>query len=340
MIAIHFGSRKQRQKAKNAVNTDFLPSRYIDTPFKSKYRKNRLNEYVRWLDETKQDWFNPNLSRYVAYLNSQSQLQPSTRQAKLSAVQSRYRELVNHPTFRDYLMAKLPENISIEFIGRYQDKMHDAAYSKEIAISYKTTSRSSTELTKGQVETLLNTPKLEYIRGKRDTAIIATFLFTGLRETETRLLSVEDIRQNNETGETEIHVPEGPASNERDVIVPGNFPLYPILETWMKAANIQTGPLFRGFHKGEKRLRDGAITLQGIEDVFKLYPVQIEGRATLVRPFDLRRYYAQMLRSIDYELDIIADNMGIRRETVVNYIGTASRSEKGIPTFDLKRLAT
>lgn len=320
------------------MNFDFSPYSLIDTFFSSKHRASRIRQYIDWLNATGQHWFNPDLSRYLDYLISLQTLQPSSIQARIAAVRSRYHEILYHPDFHKLLHNRLPPETSNETINEYVDKMREAADPRKNNLKYERETRKWNDLTVNHLNVVLNTPDLQSPKGIRDLAIIALFLFTGMRETEMKLLRVEDLRLSNVPGQSSIQIPTGEASSERFLPIYPQFPIQLILEAWLRTSAIQTGPLFRGFYKGGKQLRNTAITLQGVEDIFHQYPVEIDGKLTPIKAFELRRYYAQMLNSLDYEITTIAQNMGVRPQTVSSYIGVPSKQDHAVPSINLTKL--
>ena len=215
--------------------------------------------------------------------------------------------------------------------------MKQAADPRETKFCFEPKTRTTTPLSSDQVNELLNAPDISTARGIRNVAIIATIAYTGLRETEVGQLQVDNLCLTGGEGETGINVPEGPASTKRFVPFYTDFPLQKILEAWLTKTGINEGPVFRGFFRNERRLRDNPITLQAIEDIFRLYPIN-DDQPIHVKPFDLRVFYARMLYALDFSLDVISQNLGIQTQTAANYIGIPSKDTEMIPAFDITKL--
>ena len=117
-------------------------------------------------------------------------------------------------------------------------------------------------LTREQAEILLNAPGVDTLQSLRDTAIIALMLCTGIREAELSALDVKDIGQEL-GGELALHVREGKGAKER-LIPYGELDwCLAIVDKWLAAAGISSGPVFFGFYKGFKKHRLGRIISPG-----------------------------------------------------------------------------
>lgn len=137
----------------------------------------------------------------------------------------------------------------------------------------------------------------------RDRAIVVTFLYTGLRSNELRMLDAPDI----DFEEVTLLVRHGKRSKQR------LLPLHPdaaaALE--MHLAGRTTGPVFRTFH--------GRISNRRLRSLIE----QIGREAGLqkkIHPHVLRHTFATSLREAGQELDVIQALLGHERiETTAIY---------------------
>lgn len=143
--------------------------------------------------------------------------------------------------------------------------------------------RSGNWITPEEAEKLINAPDETTLRGKRDRAILAVFIYGWLRRSELAALTMEHIQQREGVWAIVDMVGKGDK--------PRTFGLSPIakvlIDEWTKAAGISEGRIFRaidlndqitgvresaGRNKdGEKIDSDGFITDQAIADVVKKY---------------------------------------------------------------------
>ena len=166
-------------------------------------------------------------------------------------------------------------------------------------------------------------------------------LCTGIREAEAAALDVEDLRQTF-GGELALHVRHGKGAKAR--LIPWgelDWGLV-VVETWLKAAGIESGAVFRGFYKGGQRLRPGRLTTRAIQYILREYPITIDGQARTVAPHDLRRTYARRLYEAGADLVAIQQNLGhASTKTTLGYIGvldTARRRAPAVYSYDLREL--
>jgi integrase len=115
-----------------------------------------------------------------------------------------------------------------------------------------------------------------------------------------------------------------------------------IVAKWREAAGIGQGPVFRGFYKGNRKLRPGRLSVRAVEYIVGAYPVMVDGEMVSVRPHDLRRTYARRLYEAGFDLVAIQQNLGHADvKTTLGYIGELDaevRRPPAIYKFDLKSL--
>jgi len=137
--------------------------------------------------------------------------------------------------------------------------------------------RSGNWITAEEAEELINAPDETTLRGKRDRAILAVFLYGWLRRAELANLTMEHIQQREGRWAIVDMVGKGDK--------PRTFALSPIvkmlIDEWTQAAGITEGRIFRAIDlndqlTGEREVRkgyysDGYITDQAIADIVKKY---------------------------------------------------------------------
>ena len=115
------------------------------------------------------------------------------------------------------------------------------------------------------------------------------------------------------------------------------------MDKWREAAGIDQGPVFRGFYKGNRKLRPGRLSVRAVEYIVGAYPVMVDGDMVSVKPHDLRRTYARRLYDAGFDLLAIQQNLGHADvKTTLGYIGTLDAEQRRPPavfSFDLRRLA-
>ncbi len=108
-----------------------------------------------------------------------------------------------------------------------------------------------------------------------------------------------------------------------------------ITEKWLGVAGIDEGSVFRGFYKGEKRLRPKRMTVRTLNRIVEKY---YDG----LTPHDLRRSYARLQYEAGMDILSISQNFGHASiQTTKGYIGTMDaqrRAGKIAIPFDLGRL--
>lgn len=317
--------------------------------------KHRLSLFSRWLDDTGQHWHQPDLGAYRDYLltgyrgRDGKPLAPASVRAHLATVRGRYARLVDDNTVRELLYSLAPAAASAsdrkafvdEVITRLQNVIQPAAAPVTVITKQDTPDGDHLRLTKNQADALLAAPGTDTSQGLRDTAIIALMLCTGVREAELCALDVADLRQHY-GGALSLRVRDGKGAKAR-MIPYGDldFALV-IVDAWLRAAGIAAGAVFRGFHKGAKRVRPTRLTVRAINQILERYPLIIQGELRTVNPHDLRRTYARRLYEAGVDLVALQQNLGhADSKTTLTYIGkldASARKPPAVYTFDLSRL--
>ena len=105
-----------------------------------------------------------------------------------------------------------------------------------------------------------------------------------------------------------------------------------VVEAWLGAAGLTDGPVFRAFWKGGQRVRPGRLSVRAVADILKAYPVMVGGQLRTVRPHNLRRTYARLLRDVGVSLDAIQQNLGhADLKTTQGYIGVLDAADRQPP---------
>lgn len=174
-------------------------------------------------------------------------------------------------------------------------------------------------LTACQARALLDAPNLESIRGKRDRAILALLLGCGLRRSELVHLTVENLQLRDERWVIVDLVGKG--GHIRTVPVPAW--VKSVIDRWIAAANIRSGPLFRCVNK------TGSVWGTGITE--KVVWVVVREFAKIVNldklaPHDLRRTCARLCHEAGGELEQIQFLLGhVSVQTTEHYLGCKQR---------------
>ena len=308
--------------------------------------KHRLSRFAAWIAEAGHDWFAPNLAAYRDDMLAVG-LAPSTVSAHLSTVRARYREIVRERD-RFYAIAAertrepLEQKAAVdEMITRIKDAIDPAAAPVKVLSSQDVADAAHLRLTTAQAEALMAAPGVDTLLGLRDTAALALMLCTGVREAELVALDVADLRQRL-GGELALHVREGKGAKERLIPFGGLEWVLAIVDTWLAASGITSGPVLRGFYKGGQRIRPDGLTVRQVQRIVAKYPMMVDGDLVTVRPHDLRRTYARRLYEAGGDLVGIQQNLGhAQQSTTLGYIGTLDAERRKPPavySFDLAAL--
>jgi site-specific recombinase XerD len=166
-------------------------------------------------------------------------------------------------------------------------------------------------------------------------------LCTGIREMELCSLEVRDLRQAL-GGELALHVRKGKGNKERLIPYGDLAWVLAIVDTWLKAAHLASGLVFRAIWKGGQRVR-GKLSVRAVENIVTKYPVIGDGaRLITVRPHDLRRTYARRLYEAGIDLLSISQNLGhasiSTTRLYIGELGADKRRAPGVYSFDLTQL--
>ena len=317
-----------------------------------KHARYRLGAFADWLKERSRVWHEPDLRAYRDVMLGQGYA-PATVRTHLSTVRGRYRELLRDNGLRDALEIAVRERLEAQGqscgpadvealvsrkLSRMENAVDPANSPVKAKVSQDTPDSAHLRLTKEQASALLAAPGLADLRGLRDTSVIALMLCTGIREAELSDLEVRDLRQRL-GGELALHIREGKGGKERLVPYGELDWVLVVVDTWMRAADIGGGPVFRGLYRGNKTLRPGSLSVRAIQYLLERYPIAVDGDLVTVRPHDLRRTYARRLYEAGMAPVEIQQNLGhAELKTTLSYIGTLDVEQRRPPAiyvFDL-----
>lgn len=169
-------------------------------------------------------------------------------------------------------------------------------------------------LTQAQAQALLDAPDTATIRGLRDRAILAVLLGCGLRREECAALTVQHLQQRE--GRWVIVDLEGKRNKKRSVPMP-SWAKYAV-DTWMLAAAIRDGAIFRPVNKGGK-VAAGPMTAQAIYNAVSEYAAKL---GVTVHPHDLRRTFAKLAHKGNAPIEQIQLSLGHSSvQTTERYLG-------------------
>jgi site-specific recombinase XerD len=321
-----------------------------------KHTRARLALFCKWQSERGKVWHDLDLKAYRDHLQSYRGFSPATVSAHLSAVRSRYRNLMTDNTLRAQWLNRLGEDLRRigqddspanrrALLDEYYTRLTNAidpsvAPVKHIVVQDRPDA-AHVRLTQAQAEAMMHAPGTDTLLALRDTAVIALMLCTGLREAELCALQVGDLRQ--KLGDKlALHVRQGKGMKERLIPYGDLVWVLAIVDRWLGRANIRSGKVLRAFWKGNEKIR-GDLSVRAVENIVKRYPVtNAEGKAIVVRPHDLRRTYAKRQYETGLDLLSISQNLGHGdTKTTLLYIGDLSadqRQAKLAYSYDLSRL--
>lgn len=313
---------------------------------KSKDHRHRLARFEAWLRTAGHPWHDPDLAAYRDSMLAANYARSSVS-SHLSTIRAAYRAIV-----RD--RARFYELVPREAAGSIADQksfVDEAIARLENAITpeaapVKTITRQDRpdsdhlRLTAAQAEALLRQPDPGTVKGLRDLALIGLLLTTGIREAEASALDVADLRQQL-GGELALHVREGKGAKER-LIPYGDLQwILVIVDRWLELAQVEAGPVLRSLRKGD-RITGRRLSVRGIQDILKGYPLVIDGQQRHVRPHDLRRTYARRYYEAGGGMEELRQNLGhATLKTTQGYIGTLDADRRRPPAlyrYDLSRL--
>jgi site-specific recombinase XerD len=246
-----------------------------------------IEEFFRWWeDEGRPAFLRATVQKYRAHLEARG-LAPASVNQRLSAL----RKLAREAAYNGLLDPSAAQGI------------------RDVRGAKIEGTRTGNWLTKRQAEALINHPDPATLKGQRDRAMLALMIGCGLRREEVARLRFEDVRQRE--GRWVIVDLRGKHGRVRSIPMPGWAKA--AIDQWASAAEISTGPVFRGVNKGD-RLTGESLTSQGVWRCVAKY--------SDVAPHDLRRTYAKLAHKGGAKLDQIQLSLGhASLTTTERYLG-------------------
>lgn len=335
----HISIQTGHHESPNAI---LMPS---EISHENKDQRSRLKLYVAWLDVMHMKWYQPDLAAYRDYLKALGK-ENSTIAAALSTIRARYTTLMRN---RDLFFNAMPSEMSFiekqafvnETITRIENILHPDHARISVTKHQDIEDSKHLRLTTSQANALLRQPDVTTLSGLRDLALISLILCTGIREMEVVNLKVDDLRQAL-GGELALRVQNGKGNKSRLVPYGELDWCLVVVDRWLGIANIADEAVFRGFYKGNRRIRNTALTERAILDILNNYPIAINGEKKTVKPHDLRRTYARRLYEAGMDIVAIQQNMGhANLKTTLEYIGALDvekRRARAVYQYDLNQL--
>lgn len=299
----------------------------------------RLKKFTSWLGG--RSWLNPDLAGYRDFLLSENYA-ASTVSAHLSTVRARYATILRDNVTRDLLYSVVARTTdsTIEkkaFVDETITRLKNAADPENSKVKTKTIQdrpdSDHLRLSREEAEALMAAPGTDTLRGLRDTAIISLLLTTGIREHELCQLEVADLRQRL-GGELALHIREGKGAKER--LIPFGVLSWALLlvDAWLAAADIEDGPVFRGFWKGGALRPPGPLSVRAVQYIVGAYPIVIDGESVKVKPHDLRRTYGRRFYMAGGDPIALQQNYGhADLKTTLGYIGELNAERRRPPAI-------
>lgn len=254
----------------------------VDSPNSRRNYRVALVEFLDWHSERGQPALSKALvQEYKAHLLSRG-LAPSTINVKLSAI----RKLVQEAADNGLL-----------------DQVHANGIANVKGVKTEG-QRAGNWLTREQAERLIAAPDPSTLKGLRDRAILAVMILAGLRRHEVAKLTVEHFQQRD--GRWAIVDLIGKRGKVRTVPIAAIVKA--LIDDWTEAAGIPSGPLWRGFRKGDHMLPEPGISSQAVWRVVDDYAPRALGFK--IAPHDLRRTYAKLAHKGGAAIEQISLNLG------------------------------
>ncbi len=310
-------------------------------------RLSRLSLFSAWLDAGDRPWHSPDLGAYRDHLLDR--MAPNSAKSHLSTIRARYKEILSDNQTDDLL--ELLAGQECEMRGEENSAANRGAYVaralrrlangtnpkkskvKVEAVQDTVDSEVGIRLTRGQADMLLASPGLVPVNKLRDTCILAVMLNTGIRVDELRNLDVDDLRQTLD-GRLCLRVRHGKGNKRRAIPWGDGEWVLAYLDKWLARAGISEGAVFRGFYKGNHRMREGRLSVRAIQKTVTRYPVMIAGELTTVHCHDLRRSFARRCYDEGMAIVAIQQNLGhADHKTTARYIGVLDSEQRSPPSL-------
>jgi site-specific recombinase XerD len=250
-----------------------------------------MNDFGAWMNETGLPFTKATVQKYRMELIEKG-YSASTINQRLSAVRAIAREAADNGIF-DPAIAQGIQNVSgIETYGR----------------------KIGLRLTSQQAQELLALPEGN-LMGMRDKALLGLLVGSGLRRFELAKLEVDHLGY--EKDRPAILNIVGKKLRVRSI--PLAEWTWDLTWGWLETADIDEGPVIRGFYKGGKKIRPHGISTQAINDIVMKYG-EIIGLE--LHPHDLRRTFARLAFDGGSSVEQIQKSLGhADAKTTYVYLG-------------------
>ena len=289
--------------------------------------KSRMGKFAAWLEDNQIEWWNPDLAAYRDYLLQS--LSANSVKSHLGTIRSRYTQLLMSNALRDALYSMIPEHVTgeanraavvNEYFVRLQNAIHPTSAPVQAIVKQDRSDQEHYRFTPDELMQFLSQCDLHTLRGRRDAAMFALLICTGLRKSELVALDVEDLSATS-MGNLCVLVREGKNSKQR--LVPyGKLDWCLVyVRRWLQDAGITEGAIFRGITKDNDVLST-RMTARNVQNIVQKYPISYRGEVVRAKPHDLRRSYARNLFESGMELIAIQQSLGHKDLTTTRlYIG-------------------
>ncbi len=226
------------------------------------YRRS-LNDYLQWMSENDLPFVKATVQRYRMQLIEDGAGAASVNQ-RLSAIRSLAREASDNGLLAPGAAQGIVNVKGVTLRGK----------------------KAGNWLSKAQVESLLSLPD-DSLMGRRDYAVLALLLGSGLRRKECAALTMKHLQTKD--GRPAIVDIVGKGNKTRSI--PISQWAWDAVMQWVELGLIYQGCVIRGFWKGGLRVRPYGISDQGIRDIVVMYGAKL---GVHIAPHDLRRTFARL----------------------------------------------
>ncbi len=300
----------------------------------------QIGRYNHWLGESGSNLYQPDMIGYRDYLLET--LSASSVKVHLSNIRRSYKMLINNLEHREALILFLEQQFPDEDFSTIKAKADeielrlsraiDPERSRVTVITVQDEADSRHfRLNPSQGAALMMQPDVSTLRGRRDVALIALMLATGLREGEIVKLQIKDLYQTYGAVPA-LQVRSGKGAKARMVPFGDMLWAREITESYLMGR--LDGPVFTAMIDGRgdmirQRSTHQPMTTRSVQRALKRYHIAIDGIPHSVTPHDLRRSYARNLFVAGIPPEIIRQNLGHADvKTTQDYIGILDGSTR------------
>ncbi|MEZ4667827.1 MAG: tyrosine-type recombinase/integrase [Anaerolineae bacterium] len=315
----------------------------------NKDARSRVERFLLWCSQNNIQMTDSLFSAYVDYLRQEG-FAPNTIKAHISSIRGWIGKIIESGELR----AELSTRIDPSF-GEQKRQLHleakigqvrAALESKRASVRVASKPSRNLYLTAEEISRWVNSFPVESLLELRDFAIVSLILATGLREAEVCALDVKDFGEH-EDRKRGVQVPNQPGCVERWIPYEHDVRwVDKVISTWLKAAHIDDGAVFRGLYKSGNMIRNERVNVRTITRILTHYPMVHYDQAIILKPLDLRHTYARHLyQAHHHTFESVQAYLGLKTTTaVVNHLGKAYRiyqdpQDNPFYVVDLSRLA-